>query len=93
MANPVKTTVRVVQKDDAKPMPVEIIAESIKAISEGIKKLRNSPLNDKALMLLIQHAAPYAGRYNQKIGLTEIRAVLEGIESLEATYLKKRTPK
>ena len=84
--------VKVVQKDELKPMPVEVIAESIKAIAEGIRKVRNGPLNDKALLLLIQHAAPNTGgRYNQsKIGLTEIRAVIEGIESLEATYLKKK---
>lgn len=85
--------IKVIQKDEAKPMPVEIIAESIKAISDGIRRLRGGPLNDKALMLLIQHAAPSIGRYSQnKIGITEIRAVIEGIESLEATYLKKKKP-
>lgn len=84
--------IKVVQKDEAKPMPVEIIAESVKAISDGIRRLRGGPLNDKALMLLIQHAAPSIGRYGQKIGITEIRAVIEGIESLEATYLKKKKP-
>lgn len=84
--------IKVVQKDETKPMPVEIIAESIKAISDGIRRLRGGPLNDKAILLLIQHAAPNASRrYNQnKVGLTEIRAVIEGIESLEATYLKKK---
>jgi hypothetical protein len=48
--------------------------------------------NEKAIILLIQHAAPYVGgRYsNTRIGTTEIKAVLEGMESLEATYLKKK---
>lgn len=83
--------VKVIQNEE-KQVPVEVIAESIKAISEGIKKLRAGPLNDKALVLLIQHAAPGLKRgYSQiKIGTTEIRAVLEGIDSLEATYLKKK---
>lgn len=81
--------IKVINKDETKPMAVEIIAESIEIISNGIKELRNSPLNDKALYLLIQHAAP-TGRYNQRIGISDIRAVIEGIESLEGTYLKKK---
>ena len=47
-----------------KETTVEVIAASVKAISDGIKKLRSGPLNDKALVLLIQHSCPYkAGRY------------------------------
>jgi len=71
-------------------MPVEVIADHIKAISEGIRKLRSGPLNDKALLLLIQHAAPSVTRSNSKLPMSDIRAVLDGIESLEATYLRKR---
>ena len=86
-----KATKKIKVIDGEEPMPVEVLADSIKAISEGIKKLRTSRLNDKALILLIRHATPGVGsRYNPKrVGATEIRAVLEGIESLETTYLKK----
>jgi hypothetical protein len=81
-----------VKQDEKIEIPIQVIATSIKAISEGIKILRSGPLNDKALILLIQNAAPnVGGPYKQsKIGTTEIRAVLEGMESLEATYLKKK---
>ncbi len=82
----------VVKQNEEKPVPVEVIADSIKSISEGIKKLRSGPLNDKALMLLIQHAAPTKGSYSyQKITIGEIKAVLDGIEGLEEFYLKKKT--
>jgi hypothetical protein len=69
----------------------EVLAESIVAISSGIKKLRTSRLNDKALFMLIAHAAPNVGgsRMSKPVSQREVKAVIEGIESLEATYLKK----
>jgi hypothetical protein len=81
----------IVKQDEAKPVPVEVLAASIKAIAEGTRKLLDGPLNEKALLLLIQHAAPaVGGRYsNSKVGITEIKAVLEGMASLETAYLKK----
>ena len=73
-----------------KEVSIEVIANSVKAISDGIRKLRGGPLNDRALILLIQHAAPnHGGRYgNSTLTQKEVRAVLEGIEALEKTYLK-----
>lgn len=82
-----KTDVKVIQQDD-KPIPVEVLAQSIKAISDGIKKLRSGPLTDTALILLIQHASPTVGY--QKVTIKHVRAVLDGMESLERTYLKKK---
>lgn len=87
--------VKVIQGDVEKPIPIAVIAADIKAISEGIRKLRSGPLNDAALVLLIQNAAPMVGgKYNRaRVGVQEIRAVLMGIEDLERTYLKgKRLP-
>ena len=81
----------VLKQDAEKPVPVEVLAASIQALSEGIRKLRSGPLNDRCLYLLIQHAAPSYGSYPaKKVGIADIKAVLEGIESLEATYLKKK---
>lgn len=79
-----------VKNDSEKPIPTEVIADSIVAISEGIKKLRSGRLNDKALLLLIQHASPQLLAPYRKVGITEIKAVIEGMESLESTFLKKR---
>lgn len=85
--------VKVVQLDEQKPVPIQVIADSIVAISDGVKKLRSGPLNERALLLLIQHAAPTVGgrgRYTA-IGVKEIKAVLDGMESLEETFLKKKS--
>lgn len=69
-------------------VPTEVIAESIVAISEGVKKLRSGRLNDKALFLLIQNAAPLGGHPRGKVSIKNIMDVFAGIESLERTYLK-----
>lgn len=80
-----------IKQDDQKPVPVEILAESIKTIAQGIRRLRQGPLNDRALVLLIQYAAPTSGKYQaRKIGISEIKAVFEGIDRLEAEYLRKK---
>lgn len=70
-----------VRQDETKPVPVEVLAESIRHISEGVRKLRAGPLNDKALLLLIHHSTGVAQR--------DIKAVLDGIESLDTAYLRK----
>jgi hypothetical protein len=80
-----------VTQDKEKEVPTEIIAASIQAISEGVRKMKAGRLNDKALVLLIQNASPACSGYPaRKPSATEVRAVLEGIENLEATYLKKK---
>lgn len=81
-----KTTV-VVKQDETKPVPVEVLAESIKRMAEGVRKLRAGPLNDHALVLLIQHAAPTVDF--RQLNRKEIKSVLDGIDNLERTYLRK----
>ena len=75
----------VVIKQTEPETPTEIIASSIVAISEGIKKLRAGRLNDRALHLLIQHAAP------RKISLEDIRSVMAGLDNLASYHLKSKT--
>lgn len=71
------------------PIAVEVIADCIVAIADGVKKLRAGKLNDKALYLLIQHACPVMGRFPaKKPGMAEVKAVIEGMESLKRVYLK-----
>lgn len=84
-------TIAVKQRPDEE-VPTEVLAQEIVALSAGIKKLRAGRLNDRALHLLIQNAAPsIAGRYKTApLSLKTINAVLEGIEGLEAAYLKKK---
>lgn len=89
-----KVTVKLpVDKEDE--VPTEVIASAIVSISEGIKKMRSGRLTDKALILLIQHAAPgKKSRFGSKpVSSTEVKVVLEGLESLSATFLKKPAAK
>jgi hypothetical protein len=81
----------IVKQDEQKPVPVEVLAASIREIAQGVKKLREGPLNDKALVLLIQHNTRGCGSYGSgKASTNDIRAVLESMETLEAAYLKKK---
>jgi len=83
--------IRTVIKDGDKPEVIEVMEKSIISISEGIKKLRSTRLNDKALFMLIAHASPSYGQYPKtKICVRDVQAVIEGISSLESMYLKKK---
>lgn len=83
--------VKVKQNEEA-PVAAEILADSIVAISEGIKKLRSGRLNDRALFLLIQSAAPsyHANGRTVNVTIADIKAVFAGIEDLERSFLKKK---
>lgn len=84
-----KTNVQIKQQE-GQEISIDILAIEIKAISDGIKRLRSGKLKDSALVLLIQNAAPkIGGKYNNSIiTKTEVTAVLSGIENLEREYLK-----
>jgi hypothetical protein len=82
--------VKVVQ-DPEKTVTVEVLAEAIASIADGLRKLRAGRLNDRALILLIQHAAPTLKSYPPKyISAKQVQAVLDGIDSLEREYLKPK---
>lgn len=77
-----------VKQKPEEEVPTEVLADSIVAIAAGFKKLRAGRLTDRALLLLIQDAAPSIA--HKPISQREIKAVLEGIENLERTFLKKK---
>ena len=86
----------ILKQDETNEIPVEVLADSIKAISEGIKKLRSGRLNDKALILLIVNAAPsYGGTYSNRkhVSAVQVKTVLDGMEQLEHEYLKPKKSK
>ena len=82
-------TVKVIENPN-NVVTVEVLADSIKAIADGVKRLRAGRLNDRALYLLIQHACPSVGpKYTYRnVTQAEVKAVLEGIANLEKEYLK-----
>lgn len=80
----------IIKQDPEAEIAADVMAESIVSISQGVRALRSkSRLNDKALLLLIQHASPATGNPPTRPTQKDIKAVLDGIESLERTYLKK----
>lgn len=73
--------VKIVQ--DTQDATIECLTSEIKAISEGVRALRAGRLNDKALLLLIEHAMA-----TPRPGKKAIQRVLDALGNLEATYLK-----
>lgn len=69
------------------------LTDEIVAISAAMKKLRATRLTDDTLYLLIQNAIGQnsSTRY-KKVPLKTIKIVIEGIEALESTCLKKKGP-
>lgn len=88
MATPKKIVVK--QDVDADEVPVEILANEITAMAESVRRLRAGRLNERALILLIQNAAPGIKKRmgNVPISSKQVRAVLDGIDSLEREYLR-----
>lgn len=65
------------------------LADEIRAISEGIRKLRAGPLTEDAIVLLIQHAVPRNKRNGAIIPQKTVKQVLDAMGNLEAVYVKK----
>jgi hypothetical protein len=72
--------IKVVQKQNADEIPIEIIAQSIKEIADGFQKIMAGKLNRRALVLLLKDASGQ--------GAGAIEDVLAGLESLKRRYLK-----
>lgn len=76
-----KPRVRVVQPDEpAQRVTYEILATAVRELAQGVKKLRASPLNDRAIILLLHDTTGISKR--------DIQSMLDSMENLERTYLK-----
>lgn len=67
----------------------EVLAQ-IREIAAGVEKLRNGPLNDRAILLLLQDVIGYRWKRTaySKISLKVLETVLDGIESMEEHFLR-----
>lgn len=74
-----------VVKNPVQPEPVEVIAESIIAISQAMKTICASRLSRKALVALIHDQS--------RIGKRDIEIVLNNLECLERDWLKPKPAK
>lgn len=70
--------------DEENPIPVELIGESIKSISDTMSKVLNSGLTLKAICILINANLPS----NNKIGLRDIELILTNASKLDV-YIDK----
>ena len=70
-----------VKKDEKNPEPVEVIAKSIIEISRGFQKMKDSRLNQRAIILLIKDLSG--------VQMGEIEKVLNAAASLEKWFIKK----
>lgn len=61
------------------PIPVEVLATSIKSISDGMRQISASRLTRKALVALIHDQSKLAKR--------DIEIILNNLESLERDWL------
>ena len=71
-------------KKDEFEKELEDLKSQIKAIQEGIRKLRKTGMNINLIYLMIQKASPHVGgRYKYTpVSVKVIKAVLDGIEGL-----------
>ncbi len=73
--------VKIVPADGDEPLPVEIIENSIVEIAQAMVKINSTRLTRKAIVTLI-HA-------NSKVNKGDIEIVLNNLDELERTWLKK----
>lgn len=72
------------------------ITEQITAVSQGFKRLMNSRLAKRTILLLIHDAIPAGTRGNGKYGkpgINDIERVINAAMTLEARHLKKEEQK
>lgn len=73
--------VKVIQNPE-KEIPVGVMAESIVKISDAMKQIANSRATRKMIVALIHDSS--------KLGKTQIEVVLNNLDHLESTWLKKK---
>lgn len=65
------------------PESLELMAKSVVQVAEGFKRLRESGLTDRALIVLLQD-----GIGQQNISKGQIQLVLEALPRLKGWYVK-----
>lgn len=79
------SVVKIKQQPDVPEVPVEITAQSIEAIAAGMKKLNNTRLTRRALVILIAEQS--------HVNRGDILKVLDSLDTLEKTWLKPKETK
>lgn len=72
-----------IKKNEEKPESVELLASSIVKVAEGFDKIKNSPLNQRGLIVLL-----HDGIGSANITKRQIKLVLEALPRLKGWYIK-----
>lgn len=72
-----------IKKTEGAQESVELLAASIIQVAEGFQKLKNSPITERALIVLLHDGIGAA-----KITKAQIKLVLEALPRLKAWYVK-----
>ena len=70
-----------VTSTEKNPVPLEILADEIKAVSNGIKKLYSGPLKRRAIVLLLKDCTP-------GVTMTQIENIMDSMDALAQRFLK-----
>lgn len=73
-----------IKKNPENPESAELLAQSVIQVAEGFQKILNTPLNRRALIILLQD-----GIGATKITKGQIELVLDALPRLKGWYIKK----
>ena len=70
---------------------IEQVRNDIKKLNQSVESLKDGPLTERALLILIQDATkPVGSKYNKKkVSVKTIKAVLNGISAMEEMFLNQ----
>ena len=74
-----------IKKNEEQPESVELLAKSIIQVAAGFKKVLNSSLTQRALIVLI-----HEGIGQSKINKAQIKLVIEALPRLKGWYIKEK---
>ncbi len=75
-----KDEFKITQKENAEPVTAEVIAQSIKKISDAVEQMIRAGLTERAINVLLRDASGES--------MHSIKNVLLGLKSLRKLYLK-----
>ena len=71
---------KVVQQEGKEEVPAEVVAQSIKKLSDAVEQMNKSGLSEKAIRLLLRHGSGESDR--------AVCNVLGALRNLKQDYLK-----
>lgn len=71
-----------VTQDEENPISKEVLASAVVKIAQGVKRMNATPLNRRAVVVLLADQT--------RIAKSTVERVLNGLDNLEFTYLKKK---